>query len=51
MWEKNIFFLSEQPGGKLRKIYFCEFRTLIKAKYPNFLCYITLKPVQKKLIF
>ena len=27
MWEKDIFFLSEQPGGKLRKINFCEFRT------------------------
>ena len=51
MWEKDIFFLSEQPGGKLRIINFREFRTLTWQKYPNFLCYITLKPVQEKLIF
>ena len=35
----------------MRKIYFSDFQTLIWPKYPNFLCYITLKPVQKKLIF
>ena len=35
----------------MRKINFSEFQTLIWPKYPNFLCYITLKPVQKKLIF
>ena len=35
----------------MRKINFSDFQTLIWPKYPIFLCYITLKPVQKKLIF
>ena len=34
---KIHFFLSQQPGGKLRKIHFCEFQTLIWPKYPNLL--------------